>query len=99
MCGMGLPTGGTVHREVLLSNGEKALVRSLTRAEIHAMQNVDNEDWDLAVLGIIFGVSLEETREWAENFPGGDVLKLATAVMELSGLSDSEGNGENSNAG
>lgn len=95
---MALPQGGVQRKKVTLSSGEDVLIRSLTRAEVGRLMEIEDNQilWEETALAIVLDVSVAEVAEWSKDTPGGDVLRLSNAVMELSGLGDT-GKSEASN--
>lgn len=82
--------------------GEEVEVRGLLRRELTEVlapvgETPDDpaarERCDVLTVALGCGVTEAEAAEWMESAPGGHVVLIIQAVMELSGMGESEGKG------
>lgn len=91
-----------VGTKTLTLGGEKVEVRGLLRRELtEALAPVGEapddeaarERTDVLTVALGVGVTEAEAAAWMADAPGGHVVQIIQAVMELSGMGDEEGKG------
>lgn len=89
-----------VGTRTLTLGGEPVEVRGLLRRELAEMlapvaegseDPAARERCDALAIAFGLGVTEEEAAEWMAEAPGGYVIKVIEAVMELSGMGDEVG--------
>lgn len=88
---MALPTSVIPRGEVVLSGG-KALVRGLSRAEVHRLtgHQDDNAKAEAVLLAMACDMSEADAAAWLESASSADADLLVNKVLELSGLGDGQ---------
>lgn len=79
-----------------LPDGSTVAIRALTRDEVVRGQEKPEHERDIYYVwrGLVEPrLSYEEVKAWAESAPAGDLVAVAEAIAELSGLMQGAGKG------